>query len=70
MEMLKKTSVLALQVIGFEDSKVKKILTQRYLAFGDISRMHRNNAQLPFERLTSKMTKGGPHPRSVALVLP
>lgn len=43
----------------FEDSKVK-ISPQGYLAFGDVSRMHRNNAQLPFERLTSKITKGGP----------
>lgn len=41
----------------FEDSKVKT-LPQGYLAFGGISSIHRNNAQLPDERLTSKMTKG------------
>lgn len=47
-----------LKALMFDDSKVK-ILPQRYLAFGGISVVHRNNAQLPDERLTSKMTKGG-----------
>lgn len=45
------------KALMFEDSKVKT-LPQGYLAFDGISSIHRNNAQLPDERLTSKMTKG------------